>query len=233
MGFYNQTDFRGDLSKWDTSRVKSMESMFYDAASFIGDGISNWDVSHVTNMDSMFYKSLAFNQPIGSWDTSKVTDMYAMFESVASFNQDITNWDVSQVTSMERMFYECSSFDQDVLCVDRCRVHDGANRHVLRGDFVSNEIRVRERERRPGEYVHVAGTDSRCKLARVRRRVFSDCADGWFVHFVGQIRARRFMPNWDVSLVTDMSGWTEKVYMKALAVKVHSTLIFRSGTPGE
>ncbi|CAL6422427.1 unnamed protein product, partial [Bathycoccus prasinos] len=114
MGFYNQTDFRGDLSKWDTSRVKSMESMFYDAASFIGDGISNWDVSHVTNMDSMFYKSLAFNQPIGSWDTSKVTDMYAMFESVASFNQDITNWDVSQVTSMERMFYECSSFDQDV-----------------------------------------------------------------------------------------------------------------------
>ncbi|CAL6323741.1 unnamed protein product [Bathycoccus prasinos] len=53
MGFYNQTDFRGDLSKWDTSRVKSMESMFYDAASFLGDGISNWDVSHVTNMDTL------------------------------------------------------------------------------------------------------------------------------------------------------------------------------------
>ena len=75
--------------------------------------------------------------------------------------------------------------------MDRCRVHDGANRHVLRGDFVSNEIRVCERERRPGEYVHVAGTDSRCKLARVRRRVFSDCADGWYVHFVGQIRRAR------------------------------------------
>ena len=68
-----------------------------------------------------------------------------------------------------------------------------------------------ERERRPGEYVHVAGTDSRCKLARVRRRVFSDCADGWFVHGT-KIFALSAMPNWDVSLVTDMSGWTGSVH---------------------
>ena len=117
MGFYNQTDFRGDLSKWDTSRVKSMESMFYDAASFIGDGISNWDVSHVSLWRiwiACFISLWRLTNLSWSWDTSKVTDMYAMFESVASFNQDITNWDVSQVTSMERMFYECSSFDQDV-----------------------------------------------------------------------------------------------------------------------
>jgi hypothetical protein len=31
------------------------------------------------------------------------------------------------------------------------------------------------------------------------------------------------MPNWDVSLVTDMSGWTGTARSKALAVKVHST----------
>ena len=113
MGFYEQTNFRGDISKWDTSSVKSMESMFFGATSFIGENLSNWYVSHVTNMDSMFYKSSAFNQPIGSWDTSKVTSMNNMFYQT-SFNQDISNWDVSQVTSMDRMFYECSSFDHDV-----------------------------------------------------------------------------------------------------------------------
>ena len=37
------------------------------------------------------------------------------------------------------------------------------------------------------------------------------------------------MPNWDTSLVEDMSGWTGSAH-KALVVKVHSTLIFRSGT---
>ena len=69
-------------------------------------------------------------------------------------------------------------------------------------------IRVCERERRPGEYVHVARTDSRCKLARVRRRVFSDCADGWFVHFVGQIRrARR-----DAELGREFGDGSEWIY---------------------
>ena len=37
------------------------------------------------------------------------------------------------------------------------------------------------------------------------------------------------MPNWDTSLVEDMSGMLEVVF-KALAVKVHSTATFRSGT---
>ena len=119
-------------------RVTNMFAMF-DKASAFNQPIGNWDVLHVTSMVSMFLDASSFNQPIGSWDTSKVTDMYAMFESVASFNQDITNWDVSQVTSMERMFYECSSFDQDVSAWTVSR-HDGANRHVLRGDFVRTKF---------------------------------------------------------------------------------------------
>ena len=45
MGFYEQTNFRGDISKWDTSSEKSMESMFFGATSFIGENLSNWYVS--------------------------------------------------------------------------------------------------------------------------------------------------------------------------------------------
>ena len=208
MGFYNQTDFRGDLSKWDTSRVKSMESMFYDAASFIGDGISNWDVSHVTNMDSMFYKSLAFNQPIGSWDTSKVTDMYAMFESVASFNQDITNWDVSQVTSMERMFYECSSFDQDV------SAWTGVASTTAQTDmfYAATSFRTKFACANAND-----GPANTCTLpepildanwhAYVAECLAIAPMDGMCTSW-DKYGAHGAMPNWDVSLVTDMSGWT-------------------------
>ncbi|CAL6429326.1 unnamed protein product [Bathycoccus prasinos] len=209
MGFYNQTDFRGDLSNWDTSRVKSMESMFYDAASFLGDGFSNWDVSHVTNMDSMFYKSLAFNQPIGSWDTSKVTDMYAMFESVASFNQDITNWDVSQVTSMERMFYECSSFDQDV------SVWTGVASTTAQTDmfYAATSFRTKFACANAND-----GPANTCTLpepildanwhAYVAECLAIAPVDGMCTSW-DKYGAHGAMPNWDVSLVTDMSGYTE------------------------
>ncbi|CCO17143.1 unnamed protein product [Bathycoccus prasinos] len=212
MGFYNQTDFRGDLSKWDTSRVKSMESMFYDAASFIGDGISNWDVSHVTNMDSMFYKSLAFNQPIGSWDTSKVTDMYAMFESVASFNQDITNWDVSQVTSMERMFYECSSFDQDV------SAWTGVASTTAQTDmfYAATSFRTKFACANAND-----GPANTCTLpepildanwhAYVAECLAIAPMDGLCTSW-DKYGAHGAMPNWDVSLVTDMSGMTGSVF---------------------
>ncbi|CAL6424935.1 unnamed protein product [Bathycoccus prasinos] len=209
MGFYNQTYFRGDLSKWDTSRVKSMESMFYDAASFLGDGISNWDVSHVTNMDSMFYKSLAFNQPIGSWNTSKVTDMYAMFESVASFNQDITNWDVSQVTSMERMFYECSSFDQDV------SAWTGVASTTAQTDMFHAATSFRTKFACANANDGPANT---CTLpepildanwhAYVAECLAIAPMDGLCTSW-DKYGAHGAMPNWDVSLVTDMSGWTE------------------------
>ena len=40
------------------------------------------------------------------------------------------------------------------------------------------------------------------------------------------------MPNWDTSLVEDMRGWTGNAF-KALVVKVHSMVIFRSGTQGK
>jgi surface protein len=208
MGFYNQTDFRGDLSKWDTSRVKSMESMFYDAASFLGDGISNWDVSHVTNMDSMFYKSLAFNQPIGSWNTSKVTDMYAMFESVASFNQDITNWDVSQVTSMERMFYECSSFGQDV------SAWTGVASTTAQTDmfYAATSFRTKFACANAND-----GPSNTCTLpepildanwhAYVAECLAIAPVNGMCTSW-DKYGAHGAMPNWDVSLVTVMSGWT-------------------------
>lgn len=53
--------FNGDISKWNTSNVENMDSMFYKS-SFNGD-ISKWDVSNVEDINSIFKKSLLENNP--------------------------------------------------------------------------------------------------------------------------------------------------------------------------
>jgi hypothetical protein len=64
----------GHISKWDVSRVTSMEGLFRWRQRFNED-VSAWDVSNVTTMRSMFYAAYAFNQPLADWDVSKVEDM--------------------------------------------------------------------------------------------------------------------------------------------------------------
>jgi len=47
--FKNATSFDGNVSTWDTSKVKDMSQMFYRASSFNQD-ISKWDVAKVSSM---------------------------------------------------------------------------------------------------------------------------------------------------------------------------------------
>ena len=57
----------GDISKWDVSRVTTMEQMFSHASAFNGD-ISKWDVSRVTSMSWMFYSAESFSLTLcGVW----------------------------------------------------------------------------------------------------------------------------------------------------------------------
>ena len=51
---FEDSDFNGDISKWDVSNVTSMRSMFV-YSKFNGD-ISNWDVSNVTNNADIFFR---------------------------------------------------------------------------------------------------------------------------------------------------------------------------------
>jgi len=111
--FKQNPSFNGDISKWGTSGVTSMQYMFYSATSF-SQPIGSWDTSKVTSMNNMFQSATSFNQPIGSWDTSKVTSMNNMFQSATSFNQPIGSWDTSKVTSIQYMFYYAISFNHYV-----------------------------------------------------------------------------------------------------------------------
>ena len=51
---FRETNFNGDISKWDVSNVTNMRAMFYGCESFNQD-ISNWDVSNVVDSDNMLY----------------------------------------------------------------------------------------------------------------------------------------------------------------------------------
>ena len=51
-GMFISSQFNGDISKWNVSKVTNMSNMFR-YSKFNGD-ISQWDVSKVTNMDNMF-----------------------------------------------------------------------------------------------------------------------------------------------------------------------------------
>ena len=88
---YKLGEFNGDISRWNVSNVKDMESMFSYAKSF-NQPIGDWDVSSVTNMRTMFFYADKFNQPIGDWNVSNVGVMRQMFQGAKSFNQDLTRW---------------------------------------------------------------------------------------------------------------------------------------------
>ena len=115
--------FNGDISKWNTSNVKSMESMF-DNSLFKGD-ISKWDVHNVENMWAMFSDSI-FNSDISKWNVRKVKNMSFMFHK-AKFNQDISKWDVQNAENLAYMFNE-SKFNQDI---SKWHIRSGANTNEM------------------------------------------------------------------------------------------------------
>ena len=103
---FENTNFNGDISNWNVSNVKNMNSIFASCKKFNSD-ISSWDVSNVTNMSYMFFWCELFNQDISSWDVSNVNDMNNMFYHCKSFNQDISSWDVSNVKINNFIFDNC------------------------------------------------------------------------------------------------------------------------------
>ena len=102
---FNKYDLSNlDISKWDVSNVKYMNTMFYDCTSFNSD-LSKWDVSNVEYMNSMFYGCTNFNSDLSKWDVSKVENMNSMFYGCEKFNCDLSKWNVSRVDK-----YMCSMF---------------------------------------------------------------------------------------------------------------------------
>ncbi|CAL6311327.1 unnamed protein product [Bathycoccus prasinos] len=211
-GFGGKSTFNADISKWDTGKVTSMYYMFLRAPAFNQD-IGSWNTAQVTTMNGMFAQASAFNQDIGNWNTAQVTDMPGMFQYASAFNQDIGSWNTAQVTRMDYMFRSASAFDQDISSWTgtaatnaQSLMFDGATAFLAKYTCGTS----------------VAGPASSCAAP-------SPIPDASWHTFVAECLAESTviaetgecivwaqsqnvwygtMPNWDTSLVTDMSGWT-------------------------
>ncbi len=101
-----------DLSKWDVSNVTTMYAMFYGQKKLesVGD-LSNWNTSKVKDFSSMF----SFNHNLKSlnvsgWDLSSAERMGHIFYACHSLKEiDVTTWDTSKVKDLSGMFAICKN----------------------------------------------------------------------------------------------------------------------------
>ncbi|MDO4903259.1 MAG: BspA family leucine-rich repeat surface protein, partial [Limosilactobacillus sp.] len=108
---YNSTLKSVNLSRLDTSNVKSMYKMFaYDNA-LTDVNISGWDTSKVTDFSGMFRYDGALTNITGIEDinTSSVKSMIGMFAGTSLTSLDLHKWNTSNVTFMLEMFAEMSN----------------------------------------------------------------------------------------------------------------------------
>lgn len=117
-----RTDFSG-IELWDTSSVKTMRRMFWEATHF-NQPLDKWDTSSVEDMSGMFYQAKSFNQPVQGWDTGAVRDMSLMFAGAEAFNQPLNLWNVENVEDMHEMFSFAISFNQPLDLWDISKVRD-------------------------------------------------------------------------------------------------------------
>lgn len=91
-----------DVSRFNTSKVTTMESMFSgNKATTLN--VSGFNTSSVTNMSYMFLNSEATTLDVRNFNTSNVTNMSAMFENTKAKSLDLRNFDFSKVTNMSLM----------------------------------------------------------------------------------------------------------------------------------
>ena len=89
--FLGATSFAESIERFDTSKVESMHSMFYQASSF-NNQLKHWNVAKVQDFSFMFYEATIFDKDLSAWDVGQAYNMNSMFEGASSFDQDLCSW---------------------------------------------------------------------------------------------------------------------------------------------
>ena len=109
MGFRIYGDV--DLGFCDTSRMTSMNTLFYRCSGLTSLDVSKFNTSQVTSMLQMFSGCDALTSlDVSNFDTSKVTDMCNLFSGCHALTSlDLTNFNTSNVKYTNGMFNGCKS----------------------------------------------------------------------------------------------------------------------------
>ena len=100
-----------DLSAHNTSKVKNMSNMFFNAQ-IPSVSLSGLDCSEVTDMEAMFMNASISQIDLTGLRTSKLTSMGSMFEGCQiKDNLDLSGFNTEKVTSMSSLFKNCTATD--------------------------------------------------------------------------------------------------------------------------
>ncbi len=99
-------DFKGEINFNDAVDVPTAEYMmvYFAGTENIKGDISKWDTSKVTDMGAMFANTKNLNVDISNWDTSNVTNMNSMFENSDIKNISLLNRGEAKDTRSNKIF---------------------------------------------------------------------------------------------------------------------------------
>ena len=100
-----------DTSNFDTSKVTSMNEMFYFCGNLTSVDLSSFDTSNVYDMNYMFKScSNLTTLDLSNFNTINVANMYHMFDNCSSLTTlDLSNFNTIKANSMFDMFSNCGN----------------------------------------------------------------------------------------------------------------------------
>jgi len=103
----------GEIEEWDVSRVGRMDDLFQGKTSFNAD-LSKWNVTNVRNMDSsrsFFFISIILYFLDLKFDHFAYLHLlsFLAFQDAKLFNSDLSKWRVNKVTTMVESTFILSS----------------------------------------------------------------------------------------------------------------------------
>lgn len=110
---FEDTDFSGDVSKWNVSNLTNALGLFKGCKNFNSD-LSRWDVRNLKYASEMFSECENFNQDLSRWQIDSIETAEHMFFKCYKFNSDLSDWNVSKCKKFAGMFYMCKEFTSDL-----------------------------------------------------------------------------------------------------------------------
>lgn len=184
---FAETQFNGDVSRWDVARSWNFSGMFRDCP-FNGD-VSKWDVANAENFSNMFSNS-NFNGDVSNWEVRNASNMVRMFLN-SDFAGDVSRWDVRNVYNVVAMFLG-APFDGDL---SEWTLHPESSAATRLLDFVAHPD--------PGARKHL-----KLPVFPVEAfRLFLDptTMHAWLAHRASQNDIDRY--HWDALLRTPDAPW--------------------------